>query len=62
MTSSSLGSLRTFVRYSFDLASLNFPRNVNANATKVRGTHTLKMGADYRKFYLNFTQLFFPPG
>ena len=83
----------------FDLADLNFPRNVidtadafefprvniqnfqslgqntftdlviaptthsfNANATKVWGTHTLKMGADYRKFLLNFTQLFFPSG
>ena len=26
------------------------------------GAHTLKVGADYRKFLLNFTQLFFPSG
>jgi outer membrane receptor protein involved in Fe transport len=36
--------------------------SLNVNATKVWGAHTMKVGADYRKFLLNFTQLFFPSG
>ena len=45
-----------------DLVIAPTTHSFNANATKVWGTHTLKMGADYRKFLLNFTQLFFPSG
>jgi hypothetical protein len=45
---------------------LHFVRLLNvpfsANATKVWGAHTTKVGGDYRKFFLNFTQLFFPSG
>lgn len=35
---------------------------VNANATKIMSNHTFKLGMDYRKFFLNFLQLFFPSG
>ena len=45
-----------------DLVIAPTTHSFNANATKVWGAHTLKMGADYRKFLLNFTQLFFPSG
>jgi hypothetical protein len=45
-----------------DLVIAPTTHSFNANATKVWGEHTLKMGADYRKFLLNFTQLFFPAG
>jgi hypothetical protein len=45
-----------------DLVIAPTTHSFNANATKVWGEHTLKMGADYRKFFLNFTQLFFPSG
>jgi hypothetical protein len=45
-----------------DLVIAPTTHSLNANATKVWGQHTLKMGADYRKFMLNFTQLFFPSG
>jgi hypothetical protein len=34
----------------------------NLNATTVLSRHTIKFGMDYRKFLLNFTQLFFPAG
>jgi len=34
----------------------------SANATKTLSNHTLKFGMDYRKFMLNFLQLFFPSG
>ena len=34
----------------------------NLNATKILSSHTLKFGMDYRKFFLNFLQLFFPSG
>lgn len=34
----------------------------NANATKILSNHTFKFGMDYRKFLLNFLQLFFPSG
>jgi len=34
----------------------------NVNATKVLSRHTLKMGADYRKFLLNFLQFGQPSG
>jgi hypothetical protein len=34
----------------------------NANATKILSNHTIKFGMDYRKFFLNFLQLFFPSG
>ena len=45
-----------------DLVIAPTTHSFNANATKVWGAHTLKMGTDYRKFLLNFTQLFFPAG
>ena len=45
-----------------DLVIAPTTHSFNANATKVWGAHTLKMGADYRKFMLNFTQLFYPAG
>lgn len=45
-----------------DLLIAPTTHSLNANATKVWGAHTIKMGADYRKFFLNFTQLFFPSG
>jgi Carboxypeptidase regulatory-like domain/TonB dependent receptor len=34
----------------------------NASATKILSRHTFKFGMDYRKFMLNFLQLFFPSG
>ncbi len=45
-----------------DLVIAPTTHSFNVNATKVWGAHTLKMGSDYRKFLLNFTQLFFPSG
>ena len=45
-----------------DLVIAPTTHSFNVNVTKVWGTHTMKMGADYRKFLLNFTQLFFPSG
>ena len=45
-----------------DLVIAPTTHSFNANATKVWGPHTIKMGGDYRKFFLNFTQLFFPSG
>jgi hypothetical protein len=34
----------------------------SANTTKILSNHTFKFGMDYRKFMLNFLQLFFPSG
>jgi hypothetical protein len=34
----------------------------NASASKILSRHTFKFGMDYRKFMLNFLQLFFPSG
>ena len=45
-----------------DLMIAPTTHSFNVNATKVWGAHTMKMGTDYRKFLLNFTQLFFPSG
>ena len=45
-----------------DLKIAPTTHSFNANASKVWGSHTMKMGTDYRKFLLNFTQLFFPSG
>ena len=45
-----------------DLLIAPTTHSFNVNATKVWGAHTTKMGSDYRKFLLNFTQLFFPSG
>ena len=45
-----------------DLLIAPTTHSFNVNATKVWGAHTMKMGSDYRKFLLNFTQLFFPSG
>ena len=45
-----------------DLKIAPTTHSLNVNATKVWGAHTTKVGADYRKFLLNFTQLFFPSG
>jgi hypothetical protein len=45
-----------------DLLIAPTTHSFNVNATKVWGAHTMKMGTDYRKFLLNFTQLFFPSG
>jgi hypothetical protein len=45
-----------------DLKIAPTTHSVNVNATKVWGAHTMKVGTDYRKFLLNFTQLFFPSG
>ena len=45
-----------------DLVIAPTTHSFNVNATKVWGAHTMKIGSDYRKFLLNFTQLFFPSG
>lgn len=45
-----------------DLKIAPTTHSVNVNATKVWGAHTMKIGTDYRKFLLNFTQLFYPSG
>ena len=45
-----------------DLKIAPTTHSFNVNATKVWGAHTIKIGGDYRKFLLNFTQLFFPSG
>ena len=45
-----------------DLKIAPTTHSLNVNATKVWGAHTTKVGGDYRKFFLNFTQLFFPSG
>ena len=45
-----------------DLKIAPTTHSLNVNGTKVWGGHTTKIGADYRKFLLNFTQLFFPSG
>jgi hypothetical protein len=45
-----------------DLIIAPTTHQLNANATKILSNHTLKFGMDYRKFFLNFLQLFFPSG
>lgn len=45
-----------------DLVIAPTTHQFNLNATKVLSKHTIKFGMDYRKFLLNFTQLFFPSG
>jgi hypothetical protein len=45
-----------------DLVIAPTTHQFNANATKILSAHTLKFGLDYRKFFLNFLQLFFPSG
>jgi hypothetical protein len=45
-----------------DLVIAPTTHQFNFNGTKIRSSHTLKVGVDYRKFLLNFTQLFFPSG
>jgi hypothetical protein len=45
-----------------DLVIAPTTHQVNINATKIVSAHTLKFGMDYRKFFLNFLQLFFPSG
>lgn len=45
-----------------DLVIAPTTHSFNVNATKVWGGHTMKIGSDYRKFFLNFTQLFYPSG
>ena len=45
-----------------DLVIAPTTHQFNLNATKIMSKHTVKVGMDYRKFLLNFTQLFFPSG
>ena len=45
-----------------DLVIAPTTHQFNLNATKILSSHTLKFGMDYRKFMLNFLQLFFPAG
>jgi hypothetical protein len=45
-----------------DLVIAPTTHQFNLNATKILTNHTLKFGMDYRKFFLNFLQLFFPAG
>jgi hypothetical protein len=45
-----------------DLVIAPTTHQANINATKIVSNHTLKFGMDYRKFLLNFLQLFFPSG
>jgi Carboxypeptidase regulatory-like domain/TonB dependent receptor len=45
-----------------DLVIAPTTHQVNVGVTRVWSTHTFKMGMDYRKFLLNFLQLFFPSG
>ena len=45
-----------------DLVIAPTTHQFNLNATKILSSHTLKFGMDYRKFFLNFLQLFFPAG
>lgn len=45
-----------------DLVIAPTTHQFNLNATKIWSNHTFKFGMDYRKFFLNFLQLFFPSG
>jgi hypothetical protein len=45
-----------------DLVIAPTTHQFNFNGTKILSSHTVKFGVDYRKFLLNFTQLFFPAG
>ncbi len=45
-----------------DLVIAPTTHQFNFNGTKILSSHTVKFGMDYRKFLLNFTQLFFPAG
>jgi hypothetical protein len=45
-----------------DLVIAPTTHQVNLSATKIWSAHTVKFGMDYRKFFLNFLQLFFPSG
>jgi hypothetical protein len=45
-----------------DLVIAPTTHQFNVNATKIFSSHSIKMGMDYRKFFLNFLQLFFPSG
>jgi hypothetical protein len=45
-----------------DLVIAPTTHQFNFSGTKVLSSHTVKFGMDYRKFMLNFTQLFFPAG
>ena len=45
-----------------DLVIAPTTHQFNFSATKILSRHTVKFGMDYRKFMLNFTQLFFPSG
>src|SRR5262245_44719119 len=45
-----------------DLVIAPTTHQANVNATKIWSAHTVKFGMDYRKFFLNFLQLFFPSG
>ena len=45
-----------------DLVIAPTTHQFNFNGTKILSKHTVKFGMDYRKFMLNFTQLFFPSG
>jgi Carboxypeptidase regulatory-like domain len=45
-----------------DLVIAPTTHQANVNATKIWSAHTVKFGLDYRKFFLNFLQLFFPSG
>ena len=45
-----------------DLVIAPTTHQFNFNGTKILSSHTIKFGMDYRKFMLNFTQLFFPAG
>ena len=45
-----------------DLVIAPTTHQFNFNGTKILSSHTIKFGMDYRKFMLNFTQLFFPSG
>jgi hypothetical protein len=45
-----------------DLVIAPTTHQANFNGTKLLSNHTIKFGMDYRKFLLNFLQLFFPSG
>ena len=45
-----------------DLVIAPTTHQFNFTGTKILSSHTIKFGMDYRKFLLNFTQLFFPSG
>jgi Carboxypeptidase regulatory-like domain len=45
-----------------DLIIAPTTHQANFNGTKILSNHTVKFGMDYRKFLLNFLQLFFPSG